>query len=658
MKKSLLLFIVIQSITIISFVRAEGVKYINYDWEATPSLYKLNAKEKELPEIILKDKRAIEFAYNEEGNLQEYKLIHKIIRVNSDESIQQNNRLYIPSGVRIEFLKQKARVITPSGKIKVLSDQDIKEAVDDNTKVKYRFFAIEGIELGSEIEYYYLIKSTPSYSGTRELMQAKTPKKNLEFELISPVNLHFSTKSYNGLPEVIQDTVIKEKNVLYLRMDSLEASEEEASSAYQANLQQLVYKLNSNTANYAKDITSYGSISSSIYKTICAPADKATQKKLKKLIQSINIKYSRDEDDKIRSIEQYLKTNYVMLDSDNPKLDNLTDILDNKVASEVGMVKLFAGVFNELNIDYQLVLTCNRNNLKFDTEFESYNFLTDYLIYIPSLDAFLAPANTISCLGFVPFYLTHNHGLFIKKISLNDFETGIGKIKYIRPETSDKTYHNIIINVDFSNNIFKPLIKLEKQMGGYYAQYYQPFYSYYTEEDKKEVTESIVKNFMQNIEIKEITVENEGKDYFGIRPFVVKSSFISNSSIEKAGNKFLFNIGDLIGQQMEMYQEEERKQEVESEFMRSYHRTINFEIPEGYKVSNLEALNIDVYTEENGERVIAFTSKYTQQGKSIKVDIDEYYKKISFPVNEYENYRKVINAAADFNKVAIFLEKE
>lgn len=656
MKKIFPIFTAIQLLAIISF--AQEVKYFNYDWVPEPQLHKLSTVEKDFPEIFLKDKQVIEFFYNKEGELQEYKLIHIIIRVNSDDAIQQNNRIYIPSGSDVEFLKNKARVITPAGKIMMLSEKDIKEAEDENTKAKYKFFALEGIEIGSEIEYFYLMKSSPSYSGTRELIQDETPKRNIEFELISPVNLGFVTKSYNGLPELVADTTITEKNVLYLRMDTLEALEKERSSAHTANLQQLVYKLNSNTATYAKDITSYGAISTTLYNRICAPADKAVQKKLKKLIQSINIKYARDEKDKIRIIEQYLKTNFSVLEIYTSNLSDLTYVLDNKVANEVGIVKLFAAIFNQLEIDYQLVLTCSRNKLRFDPDFEAYNFLTDYLLYFPSLNNYLAPSYPISCLGFAPFYLTNNHGLFIKKISLNDFETGIGKIKFIEPETFDKTYDKLDLKVEFGNEILKPKITMDHQMGGYYAQNFQPFYTYYSEEDKKEVTESLVNNFMPNIEIKEITVENEGKDFFGIRPFIVKSVFISSNSVEKAGEKYLFKIGELIGPQMEMYQEEKRKQKVESDYMRTYHRVLNIEIPQGYKITNLDALNMDVFTEENGERTIAFTSTYKLEGNKLEVIVDEYYKQITFPLSEYENYRKVINAAADFNKITVFLEKE
>jgi len=214
------------------------------------------------------------------------------------------------------------------------------------------------------------------------------------------------------------------------------------------------------------------------------------------------------------------------------------------------------------------------------------------------------------------------------------------------------------VRVDFKSNILSPKVDISRQMFGYYAQYFQPYYSYVTEEDKKKLTESIMEGFIPGMEIKDILVENAGKDYFGVKPLIAKSSFSGETIMENAGGKYLFKIGDLIGPQMEMYQKEERKQGVESNYNRLYHRVITFDIPEGYKIVNLDALNMDVYTEEKGERVINFTSKYTRAGNTITVVIDEYYKKLVFPLDQYENYRKVINAAADFNKITLVLEKK
>lgn len=636
---------------------SQDIVYKDYDWSKEAKPHILPKSEKELGELIIKEKHAIEYLFDKEKNqFLQYALYHRILRVNSNKAIEQNNRIYIPSLGEAEYLKHKVRVISPMGKVKILSDTDIKEAEDEETKVKFRYYALEGIEIGSELEYFYIKKSYAQYTGVREIIQSDALKRNVEFEIISSRYLHFKIKSYNGLPEFKKDT-IDEKSRWFLKLDTVQALKKESSSSYTANLQQFIYKLERNSSTGNKDIVSYGSVSENIYKSIMAP-NKDVLKKVKKLVQSIDIRYSVDEEDKLRTIEHYLKTHFNILDNQNSQLEDLSQILDKKIANKEGMTKLFASVFNELKIDYQIVLTCERTELKFDPNFESYNFLKEYLIFLPTINNYLAPTEIISCLGFVPSDLTNNYGLFIKKVNLNNFETGIGKIKFINPVAYDKSYDNLKVVIDASTDIMKPAITLERQMGGYYAQYYQPYYSFYSEENKKKTTETIMKDFIEGIDVKNITVENEGLDFFGKKPFIIKSSFVADNLIEKAGNRYLFKVGELIGRQMEMYNEEKRKLPVESQFNRSYQRKISFEIPKGYKVSNLNALNMDVFGEKNGEKIFNFTSTHTVVKDKIEIDVVEYYKVITVPLDNFENYRKVVNAAADFNKITLFLDKE
>ena len=52
---------------------------------------------------------------------------------------------------------------------------------------------------------------------------------------------------------------------------------------------------------------------------------------------------------------------------------------------------------------------------------------------------------------------------------------------------------------------------------------------------------------------------------------------------------------------MQLYQEKERVLTLEQEFHRSYYRTITVNIPKGYKITNLNDINIDNSYSENGK---------------------------------------------------------
>lgn len=650
-----IVYLVVMLLLLAQFGNAQVLKFSTYQWEENPKHYSGTATDKEIPVITLKDKQATEFVYTKEFILEKYDFVHQIIVVNSAEGISNNNKIYIPSG--INFVYQRARVISPAGKITVFSEKDIKEALNDETKTKYRYFALEGIELGSIIEHLYYLQQPVNYSGTRELMQGKAPRRNVEYDLISPENLIFKFKSYNGFPEFKRDTTISDYNVWGVKIESIPGVEEEEIAAYLPNLQQFIFKLDQNTFNGGRDLTSYGSVSTLIYKSFMAPLEKSLIKSVKKILESCNVYYSRDEADKVRTVEFYVKSHYPKLESSNDDLDDLASVIKNKVASEDGLTKLMCAIFNELGVDYQVVITSDRSKVRFDEDFESYNFLVAYMLYFPSLNKYLAPGEPFTMLGFVPPNYTHNYGLFIKRLNFNGVETAVGKVKYIEEVPYDKTFDNLNISMDFSTGMTTPTVILEREVGGYNAQNYQPYYNVFTDEDKKKVNESLIKTYFPHSEVKEVSVSNEGLEYFGVKPFLIHAKFSGEPFIEKAGEKYLLKLGDLIGPQQELYQKTMRKLPIENEFGRFYHRLITINIPDGYKAVNLKSLNMDVFYGSTDKRIESFKSSFTLAGNALTVDVVEYYTTLELPVSEFENYRKVINAAADFNKLTVILEK-
>ena len=76
---------------------------------------------------------------------------------------------------------------------------------------------------------------------------------------------------------------------------------------------------------------------------------------------------------------------------------------------------------------------------------------------------------------------------------------------------------------------------------------------------------------------------------------------------------------------MEMYQEDERKYDIESENSRYYGRSITFNIPEGYEIKNLDDLNMDFRFGEKGNENLHFTSNYKIEGNNVTVSSEEYY---------------------------------
>ena len=48
---------------------------------------------------------------------------------------------------------------------------------------------------------------------------------------------------------------------------------------------------------------------------------------------------------------------------------------------------------------------------------------------------------------------------------------------------------------------------------------------------------------------------------------------------------------------------------------------------------------------------------FAQEGNVVKLRVEEYYRACRIPLEHFEGYRTVVNAAADFNKLALVLVK-
>lgn len=628
----------------------------SYNWDTSPK-YQLMIDSDE-PMMALKEKYVTEFAYSSESKFIQYYLEHKALWLNSNDKIEDYNKIYLPYSANSVLVKSKARVITKSGKVIDLDESKILTAQDEETGKNYKYFAFEGVEKGSVIEYFYVEKKKPSYSGTAFRLQSDFLKKDVDFDLYSPSNLVFRFKSYNGLPEVLKDTLSKDRLHWNLSITDLDRLESEVQAPYSASRGYFIYKLDKNLKANKSDLSSYGNVAQNIYNYYYAETSKKATLLVQKFAASTT-NNSEDEASKIRSLDNIIKSSFILSESGDESLKDLEVILEKKVASSTGMIKLYVALLRHLHINHEIVITTDREKLKFDKDFEAHNFLTDFLIYFPNLKTYLSPTDMESRYGYPPAYLTDNYGLFIKEVSIGDFKSGIGKVKYINPIDEDKTVDKMVIDVQFEKeDITSNLIKLERSFTGYYAMSIHPYMSLIVGEDRDEILETLAKTMNENIVVEKMEVINGSPELFGIKPIQFVMDLKSDAFVEKAGNKYLFKIGELIGPQVQMYQEKQRTLPLENEHKRSYYRTININLPEGYTIANLEELNINNKYEENGEELFSFISFYELEDNVLRVNADEHYRTNIVSPSIFEEYRKVINTAADFNKITLILESK
>jgi len=245
-------------------VSAFSQEYKSYQWDSLPRLHQFNGADQLLPELIVKESHILEYELHN-NTFVCYKLLHKIIKVNNDDAIERNNRIYLPMAVSAKIIINKARVISAKGEVKVLKNEDIKEGINEETKTIYKYFALEGVDKGSEIEYLTVIERNADYHGEQAILQNEIPKRDLDYSIISPNNLVFVSKSYNGLPDMSASNTPDGRNVLSVHVDSVPGLKEEPFAVYTPNMMQFVYKLDENKGTGQKNLINYIEASQTVF---------------------------------------------------------------------------------------------------------------------------------------------------------------------------------------------------------------------------------------------------------------------------------------------------------------------------------------------------------------------------------------------------------
>ena len=638
-----------------SLMFAQEYSFKNYDWDEKETKVEIPEQYKNEKEVILQRTTKIEIVVVG-NNAKQYHLLHEKIYINSDDAIERNNKIYIPFSLDESVLLNKARVILKNGTVIHLDKKDIKEDVDQEKGMKYNYFAVNGLEKGAVIEKLYVLQESPEFTGSTIKMQDDYPIADLRFELITPNYLIFKTKSYNGLSEsVIDDKSIPNTIVLSVSEKNIPALDNnENYSNWNLQLKLFRYKLDENLMNGGRNLNNFKGFSTSVFDRLNPELDKKDQKALEDFCKTIT--KSNDLQEQIWNIENKIKKT-ITYDKYIDNKETLSEIIHSKQANQTDILKIYLAVFKKYKIENNVVFTSNRYKIPFDKEFESFENLSELLFYFPSIKKYLTPTEIEYRIPLFPATLANNNGLFIKEKTFAGVKMGIGEINFIEIPGSDVTHDIMDITVDFTKDMENPLITSKISFGGYSALNFQAIKDFASAEQYKTVLKSIAENYTVETEYKTLNTENDGTEFIGKKPFVLNVAFDGKDLTKKAGENYLFSVGETIGKQMEFYQENKRTLPVEIDYPHYYTRKIKILLPKGAAVKNLDKFTMDFKNDVNGKTEAAFISKYTQKEDEIIVDNVEYYNIVNYPLAKFDEYKAVINAAADFNKIVIIVTK-
>lgn len=624
-----------------------------YEWEKDRQRAELTDADRALSEIVLKQHVQYNYVF-ENDKLVMYMTTHLIVWVNNNEAIEKNNKIYISMNNTIELTKLRARAINRNGKTVYFDINNIKEIKDEERGNAYRIFAVEGIELDSEVEYFYTKKMSPDIYA-RVYTQFNCPIKTSSFLLTCPGNLKFDFRSYAGYSNVTQNVNKKEINEYSVSVQNIPALKEEQFSYFDANRQRIEFKLAYNTARSQARLYTWEEAAKTFYEVLTEKS-KSDEKALDKFVKTLDDDPSKQLAERIKNIEKKIKTGIqIETDQYGAQLSQLESILKNKVASSRGITRLFFMTYEKLGIKVYPVVTCSREKKRFDGTFDTWSYLDEFLLYFPDTDKFLSPASFDARYPLIPPEFTSQQGLFVEPFHVGSVKSALSSVQTIPPSDYSLNNDDLRIEVSFAEDLSANKISQIRDFGGYNALQFMNYYELMTQEQRLEMVEDLTKQTAAEASIKtwKCTQNTKEETY----TFTIDVTYESSHFLEKAGNRILFKAGELIGPQTELYRDDKRTCGVENRYNRGYHRKIKVNIPEGYKVKNPDDLKIDV-TYKDGEQVpFLFQSDYVIENQTLVISILEFYKEIYAPVERYEDFRKVINAAADFNKITLVLER-
>ena len=114
----------------------------------------------------------------------------------------------------------------------------------------------------------------------------------------------------------------------------------------------------------------------------------------------------------------------------------------------------------------------------------------------------------------------------------------------------------------------------------------------------------------------------------------------------------------MIGLQSNLFNENERINPIEINFPNEYYYDIKFMIPKGYKIENIHDLTKEKkFISVDGNVTAQFKSSANFEKNRLSIKISEFYNTLKYEKKRYNEFRDVINAAAEFYDLKIELSK-
>lgn len=638
-------FLVLKILLIVSYFNTYSQSYLNIDWDSDKTI--LFPSDNDLYGIF--NNHYVEYfksKFTEEVYVYETRHTKtKINRINNP----LDNEIIISKINVSEIVDVRAKIINQDTIISYGFDEMKKMINSDDSDENYNNYKLPNLDEGDIVEIMYTVKKDFNFNGNR-VIEESYPILLSKFILIEN-NFKSNIKIYNSNNSFVSDIIFDGKKSKQIIFNNLNATANEQYSTPIANKIKISYQCYENRDDVSQ-IEYWGNLVQNVSELFFPKTVNEKAEEILREIKNGYVKIPWNELKIANAIDEYIKNNFVISDEDDPKLNDIEYILNNKISNDFSIIQVYSSLFKEADIEYEVAISCNRYFLKFDPELFDPNQLREFLIFLPNQEKYISPNRVEYRVSEAPEDLLGNYGIFIDK----DLDYYFSEITLFDQDFS-QIKKNIEVNI--SRNLNKTKINESRLFSGYWA-ITNRNYIYLSENEKTDfLVDFFTVNGLDNKKVSNYNIKNFDISHNTYNTPLEITSTISTSDLieEKEGLTYL-KIGKVIGLQSNLFDEKERINPIEINFPNSYDYNIKVNIPRGYKIVDFSELNKSKeYISVDGNSTAKFLSKATVSGNVLNINIKEYYKELRYSKKRYQEFREVINAAAKFYESSVRIEK-
>ena len=577
-----------------------------------------------------------------------YETHHMKTKINkiTDDS---NNDIFISKINVSEIVDVKSKIINDDTTA-TYGFEEMKKMIDKSTSSEnYNYYKIPGIKEQDIVEVIYTVKRDFNFNGNK-IIEESYPILSSKFILIEN-DFKSNIKIYNSFNSFVEDTLIDGKKSKIINFKNLDATSNEQYSTPIANKIKVSYQCYENREDVSQ--TEYwNNLVQNLRELFFPSSINPIAIDLFNEIQKNNISIPENEISISNKIDEYIKNNFIISDDDDPNLNEISYIFDNKTSNDFSIIQVYTNLLKAAKIDYEVAISCNRYFLKFDPELFDPNQLREFVIYLPKYEKYISPNRIEYRVSEAPDDLLGNYGVFIDK-NLDYYFSEITQ--------SDKNFSEIKkkIEIYIPKNLKKLKIKENRSFSGYWAIMNRNYVSLSENEETDFLIDYFTINGLDNKKVTNYNIKNfhiSNNSYN--TPLRINSTITTTELVEEVDGLVYLKVGKVIGLQSNLFDDNKRINEIEINFPNSYEYQIEVEIPKGYRVSDYSELNkVKEFISVDGSISAKFNSNATLNNNKINIVIKEFYKNLRYDKGRYQEFRAVINAAAKFYESSVTLEK-